>query len=50
MAGYKIPDLSEADIKLAADFIRASLKFDYKDRPSAVELRGHNFLADASRC
>ncbi|KAJ3733611.1 kinase-like domain-containing protein [Lentinula guzmanii] len=50
MTNYKIPGLTEQDIKLAADFIRACLKFDYKERATATELIAHPFLEDALRC
>ncbi|KAJ3749044.1 kinase-like domain-containing protein [Lentinula detonsa] len=50
MTNYKIPGLTEQDIKLAADFIRACLKFDYKERATATELTAHPFLEDALRC
>ena len=47
MQGCKIPNLSEDEIKLAADFIRACLKFDYEERAAAEDLRKHMFLKDA---
>lgn len=50
MANYKVPGLAEDEIKKAADFIRACLRFDYKERATAEELKGHAFLADAFRC
>ncbi|KAI0806864.1 kinase-like domain-containing protein [Fomes fomentarius] len=50
MANYKVPGLAEDEIKKAADFIRACLRFDYKERATAEELKGHTFLADAFRC
>lgn len=50
MANYKVPGLAEDEIKKAADFIRACLRLDYKERATAEELKGHAFLADAFRC
>ncbi|KAJ6595963.1 kinase-like domain-containing protein [Mycena sp. CBHHK59/15] len=50
MANYKIPGLSEDEIKKAAGFIRACLRFDYKERATAKELQDHPFLADAFKC
>lgn len=50
MANYKIPGLSEDEIKRAASFIRSCLRFDYTERATAEELRKHEFLADAFRC
>lgn len=50
MASYKIPNLSEDEIHLAADFIRACLKFDPEERATAEDLRMHKFLANAFRC
>ena len=50
MANYKIPGLSVSEIERAASFIRACLRFDYAERATAEELRGHEFLADAFRC
>ena len=50
IAGYKPPWLSEDEIELAAGFIRACLKLDSEERPPAVELRDHEFLADAFCC
>ena len=50
MANYKIPGLAEDEISKAADFIRACLRFDYMERATAEELKGHAFLADAFRC
>ena len=50
MASYKIPTLSEDEIHLAADFIRACLKFDYEERATAEDLQKHEFLANAFNC
>ncbi|KAH9929341.1 kinase-like domain-containing protein [Fomitopsis serialis] len=50
MANYKVPGLSEDEIKKAADFIRACLRFDYSERATAEELQDHAFLADAFKC
>jgi len=50
MANYNVPGLSEDEIKKAADFIRACLRFDYSERATAEELQDHAFLADAFRC
>jgi len=50
MKNYKIPNLSEDEIKAAAEFIRACLKLDYVDRATAKDLQKHRFLADAFTC
>ena len=50
MASYKIPNLSEDEILLAADFIWACLKFDYEERATGEDLRKHEFLANAFNC
>jgi serine/threonine-protein kinase SRPK3 len=50
MGSYKIPNLSEDEIHLAADFIRACLKFDYEERATAEDLQKHKFLANAFEC
>jgi len=50
MANYKIPNLSEDEIHLAAEFIRVCLKFDHKERATAEELQKHKFLANAFKC
>ncbi|KAG7088684.1 hypothetical protein E1B28_012655 [Marasmius oreades] len=52
LAVYKIEGLSEEEIKKAADFIRACLRFDYKQRATAKELQNIHFLlmlSNASR-
>ncbi|KZT01577.1 kinase-like protein [Laetiporus sulphureus 93-53] len=50
IANYKVPGLSEDEIKRAADFIRACLRFDYAERATAEELQKHEFLAGAFKC
>ncbi|CDO70010.1 hypothetical protein BN946_scf184354.g12 [Trametes cinnabarina] len=50
MENYKLPGLTEDEIKKAADFIRACLRFDYKERATAEELKRHAFLTDAFQC
>lgn len=43
IANYKM-DIPDEEVKVAADFIRACLRFDYKDRATPAELRKHPFL------
>ena len=50
MANYKVPGLSQDEIKDAANFIRTCLKLDYMERATAQELKDHSFLANALRC
>ncbi|KAJ7209761.1 kinase-like domain-containing protein, partial [Mycena pura] len=50
MANYSIPGLSEDEIGNAADFIRACLRLDYKERATAKELLNHPFLSNAFKC
>ncbi|KAE9399800.1 kinase-like protein [Gymnopus androsaceus JB14] len=50
MANYKIPGLTEHEVRLAANFIRDCLKFDYKKRASAKQLINHPFLKNVFGC